>query len=213
MKKLGGWEGDGQSQRATFSHGGRFSCSDFPNGNADEVSGTRARLSGHCGMCSLLCVCVYRLADVPLICSNPLEIVRWTQTNIVYTTKKMKCFVKAPAVPRSLVAGQTVQVNTSRKGVLNTAAYSDTSGVRCSKMSYIPDGSETDKVAELQTHTAGPSRVMKYGINIPLKPEQYFQQKEAHSSPGKTHPELHTAAPLCSIQGCALFFKVAVDVG
>lgn len=63
-------------------------------------------------------------------------------------------------------------------------------------MSYIPDGSETDKAVELQTRT-GPSRVMKYGINIPLKPEEYFQEKEAHSTPGKTHPSFtqrHCAA-------------------
>lgn len=65
---------------------------------------------------------------------------------------------------------------------------------------------------------AGPSRVMKYGVNIPLKPEEYFQEKESHSSPGKSHPELHTTTPLCSTQGYVLFFggvfffKVPVNV-
>lgn len=49
-----GGESNDQSQRATFSHSGRSSCSDFPNGNADEASGTSAWFNGHCGMCSVL---------------------------------------------------------------------------------------------------------------------------------------------------------------
>lgn len=62
---------------------------------------------------------------------------------------------------------------------------------------------------------AGPSRVMKYGINIPLKPEEYFQEKEAHSSQVQTQPEFNTTTPLCTIQGSVpgLCLKTFTDVG
>lgn len=115
VKKLRDGRGRGvsndQSQRATFSHGGRFSCSDFPNGNADEASGTSARFNGHCGMCSVLRVWTdYQMTRHLFESVWNSQVGRVQRSSIQWrpewpltfykSYKKIESFVKALIVPR-----------------------------------------------------------------------------------------------------------------
>lgn len=72
------------------------------------------------------------------------------------------------------------------------------------QMSYIPDGSETDKAVELQTRT-GPSRVMKYGIIFRWNLRNTFR-KRRHIPPQEKLTPSFTQRHCAALRGTCWFF-------